>query len=131
VVLQQIDGSAPVKVPLFFTRNRFAYEGVFYKNLVLSTGIELRYYSAYQAYNYSPLTGQFFAQDTFKLNNRPDVTAFFHFRIKSFTAYIRSENLNTVSFLNGFGFTNNNFAAPHYVTPGMLIRFGVLWNFVN
>jgi hypothetical protein len=131
VVLQQTDGSAPVKVPLLFTRNRLAYEGVFYKNLVLSTGIEARYYTAYEAYNYTPVMGQFMPQDTFKLKNRPDIAAFFHFRIKSFTAYIRAENLNTVSFLNGFGFTNNNFAAPHYVTPGMMIRFGIWWNFVN
>lgn len=131
VVIQQTDGSAPVKVPLVFTRNRFAYEGVFYKNLNLSTGIEVRYYTPYEAYNYSPVMGQFSPQDTFKLKNLPDIAAFFHFRIKSFTAYIRGENLNTASLLNGFGFINNNFAAPHYPTQGLIIRFGILWNFVN
>jgi Putative porin len=131
VVVQQTDGSAPVKVPLIFTRNRFAIEGIFYKNLNLSTGLELRYYTPFKAYNYSPVMGQFTTQDTFKLKNLPDVSAFFNFRIKSFTAYIRTENLNTVSFVNGFGFTNNNFAAPHYPTQGLIIRFGVQWNFVN
>ncbi|MFM2326396.1 MAG: hypothetical protein RIR31_598 [Bacteroidota bacterium] len=131
VVVQQTDGSAPVKVPLIFTRIRFAIEGIFYKNLNLSTGLELRYYTPFKAYNYSPVMGQFTTQDTFKLKNLPDVSAFFNFRIKSFTAYIRTENLNTVSFVNGFGFTNNNFAAPHYPTQGLIIRFGVQWNFVN
>lgn len=131
VVLQQTDGSAPIKVPLVFTRNRFALEGTFYKNLNLSTGIEFRYYTPYEAYNYSPAFGQFIPQDTFKLKNLPDVSAFFHFRIKSFTGYIRTENLNTVSFENGFGFINNNFAAPHYPTQGLIIRFGIQWNFVN
>jgi hypothetical protein len=75
--------------------------------------------------------GQFTPQDTFKLKNLPDITAFFHFRIKSFTAFIRAENLNTVSFSNGFGFTNNNFAAPHYPTQGFMFRFGIQWGFVN
>jgi hypothetical protein len=131
VVLQQVDGSAPIKVPLIFTRNRFALEGIFYKNLNLSTGLEFRYYTPYEAYNYSPAFGQFVPQDTFKLKNLPDVSAFFHFRIKSFTGYIRGENLNTMSFANGFGFTNNNFAAPHYPTQGLIIRFGIQWNFVN
>jgi hypothetical protein len=131
VVVQQTDGSAPIKVPLLFTRSRFAYEGVFYKNLNLSAGLEVRYYTPYKAYNYSPLVGQFTPQDTFKLKNLPDISAFFHFRIKSFTGYIRGENLNAVSFANGFGFTNNNFAAPHYATQGLIIRFGVQWNFVN
>ncbi len=130
-VLQQTDGSAPIKVPLLFTRNRIALEGVFYKNLNLSTGLEFRYYTPYEAYNYSPALGQFVPQDTFKLKNLPDVSAFFHFRIKSFTGYIRTENLNTISFSDGFGFTNNNFAARYYPTQGLIMRFGIQWNFVN
>jgi hypothetical protein len=131
ITFQQTDGSAPVKVPLFFTRNRFAYEGVFYKNLNLSAGLEFRYFTPYEAYNYSPLVAQFVPQDTFKLKNLPDISAFLHFRIKSFTAYIRAENLNAVSFSNGFGFTNNNFTAPHYPTQGFIFRFGIQWAFVN
>jgi len=131
VVVQQTDGSAPVKVPLLFTRNRFAYEGLFFKNLNLSTGLEFRYYTPYEAYNYSPVTGAFVPQDTFKLKNIPDISAFLHFRIKSFTGFIRAENLNTVSLAHGFGFTNNNFAAAHYPTQGLMIRVGIRWGFVN
>jgi hypothetical protein len=51
VTVQQTDGAAPIKLPFVFTRNRLAYEGVFYKNLNLSTGIEFRYYTPYKAYN--------------------------------------------------------------------------------
>ncbi|MEP6676449.1 MAG: putative porin [Ferruginibacter sp.] len=131
IVLQQTDGSAPVKVPLVFTRNRIAFEGVYYKNLNLSTGIELRYYTPFDAYNYSPVMGQFTPQDTMKIKNLPDIALFMHFRIKTFTGFLRLENLNTVNFSNGFGFTNNNFAAPHYPTQGMLFRFGIKWNFIN
>jgi len=129
--LQQTDAAAPIKVPLLYTRNRFAYEGLFFKNLNLSTGIEIRYYTPYKAANYSPVMGQFMPQDTSSISNRPDITAFMHFRIKTFTGYLRAENLNTISFYNGFGFTHNNFAAPHYITPGLIIRLGIQWNFVN
>lgn len=128
---QQANANSPVKVPLLFTRNRLAYEGLFFKNLNLSTGIEARYYTPFKAYDYSPVMGQFVPQDSVTISNRPDINLFMHFRIKSFTAYIRIENLNTVDFTNGFGFTHNNFAAPHYVYPGMVTRFGILWNFVN
>ncbi len=131
ITFQQTDGSAPVKVPLLFTRNRLTYEGIFYKNLNLSTGLEVRYFTPFEAYNYSPIMGQFTPQDTFKLKNLPDIAAFFHFSIKSFSAFIRAENLNTISFSNGFGFTNNNFAAPHYPTQGFILRFGIRWGFVN
>jgi hypothetical protein len=131
VTLQQTDGAAPIKVPLVFTRNRIAYEGVFFKNLNLSTGIEFRYYTPYKQYNYSPLMGQFAPQDTVTARNRPDISGFMHFRIKTFTAYLRAENLNAVDFTNGFAFTKNNFAAPHYVYNGFIFRFGILWNFIN
>jgi len=131
LVAQQTDGASPVKVPLLFTRNRLAFEGQYFKNLNVSTGIEVRYYTPYKGYNYSPVMGQFMPQDTVTLSNRPDISAFFHFRIKSFTAFVRAENLNTMSFTNGFGFTNNNFAAPHYPTPGLMIRLGIQWGFIN
>ena len=130
-VLQQTDAAAPIRVPLLYTRSRVAFEGNFFKNLNLSTGLEIRYFTPYKANNYSPLVGQFSPQDTLTIKNLPDIHAFFHFRIKSFTGFLRAENLNTASLKNGFGFINNNFAAPHFPTPGMIIRFGVRWWFVN
>jgi len=131
VTVQPTDAAGPIKLPLLYTRNRLAYEGIFFKNLNLSTGIEFRYYTPYKAYDYSPVMGQFVPQDSVKLSNRPDISGFMHFRIKSFTGYLRGENLNTVSFQNGFAFSKVNFAAPHYVYPGFLFRFGIQWNFVN
>lgn len=130
-VVQQVGADAPIKLPLVYTRNRVAYEGVFFKNLNLSTGLDIRYYTPYKAYNYSPLNSQFTVQDTTTISNLPDVNAFVHFRIKGFSAFIRGENLNTVSFKNGFAFTNNNFGAPHYPTQAFTIRFGIRWWFIN
>ena len=131
ITLQQTDAAGPIKVPFIFTRNRIAYEGLFFKNLNLSTGVEFRYYTPYKAYNYSPVMGQFTPQDSFTLKNRPDITAFMHFRIKSFTGFLRAENINTINFTDGFGFTKYNFSAPHYAYPGFIFRFGIQWAFVN
>jgi hypothetical protein len=132
IYLQQKTGNSPVNVPLLFTRNRIAFEGVFFKNLDISTGLEARYHTAYKADNYSPVLGQFFYQDSIRINNRtPDVSAFLHFRIRSFKSFIRVENLNTVSFSDGLKFTNNNFSVPGYPLPGMLFRLGIWWSFVN
>lgn len=130
-VVQQVGTDAPIRLPLVYTRNRIAFEGVFFKNLNLSTGLDIRYYTPYKAYNYSPINSQFTVQDTVTISNLPDVDAFVHFRIKGFTAYVRGENLNTASFQNGFGFVNNNFAAPHYPSQGFTIRFGIRWWFIN
>ncbi len=132
VWVQQKAGNAEVNFPLFYTRNRFAFEGIFFKNLNLSTGIEMRYHTPYNADGYSPVLGRFYYQDSIQIANRPQVDVFFNFRIRSFKAYIRVENLNAVSMGNGsFGFTANNIAAPGYPYPGMAMRFGFYWNFVN
>jgi hypothetical protein len=131
VYVQQKAGGAAINVPVIYTRNRLAYEGRVFRNLNLSTGIEVRYNTPYKADNYSPVPGQFFYQDTLTITNRPDVHLFFHMRIKTFKAFVRLENLNTVSTTNGFGFNRNNLAAPYYPTPGMFFRFGIYWTFVN
>lgn len=129
---QQKTGPAPVNFPALFTRNRFMYEGnLGFRNLNIAFGAEVRYHTPYNADNYSPVMGQFFYQDSVTINNKPEVNLFLHFRIRSFKAYIRAENLNTASFSNGFHFTNNNFAAPNYPLPGLIIRFGIFWSFVN
>lgn len=131
IYVQQKAGGAEVNVPLVYTRNRLAYEGRFFRNLNLSAGLELRYNTPFKADNYSPVLGQFFYQDTLTISNRPEIHAFFHFRIRTFKAFVRLENLHTASFNNGFGFKANNFAAPGYPTPGMVFRFGIYWVFVN
>jgi hypothetical protein len=133
VTLQQKAGDAPVNVPLLFTRNRIGYRGSLgFKNLALATGIEIKYNTAFKADGYSPLLGQFYYQDTSTVSlHLPNISAYFHFRIRTFTAYVRMENLNTASGKNGFGFTNNNLATNGYPYPGMLFRVGIFWSFVN
>lgn len=130
--IQQTTGNPPVNIPFFFTRNRIAFEGNFYTNLFISTGLEVRYNSGYKADNYSPQIGQYFYQTANTINNRPDINAFMHFRIKSFKGFLRAENLNTLSLDNGnIGFTKRNLIANDYATPSLVVRFGVWWNFIN
>ncbi|MCO6496330.1 MAG: hypothetical protein J5I50_01580 [Chitinophagaceae bacterium] len=130
-VIQQTATSGPVKVPLLFTRQRLAFEGNFFKNLNLSTGLDVSYNTPYKANHYSPIIGRFFAQDTTTISNLPTVDVYFNFRIRSLTMYVIAENLNTAQFNDGFAFTKNNFAAPYYPTPGLLFRLGVRWFMVN
>ncbi len=131
VYVQQKAGGAAVNVPLLYTRNRLAYEGIFFKNLNLSTGLEIRYNTPYKADNYSPVLGQFFYQDTTTISNRPEVDAFLNMRIRTFKAFVRIENLNAISVNGGFGFNRNNLAAPGYPLPGMVFRLGIYWTFIN
>lgn len=131
VYLQQKTGTAELNVPFLFTRNRLAFEGLFFRNLNLSTGMEMRYHSPYEGDNYSPVLGRYFYQQGYTLNNRPDVAAYLHFRIRTFNGYIRAENLNAFELGDNPGFTANNMGAPEYPYPGLLLRFGFYWTFLN
>ena len=131
VHLQQVAGNAPVHEPFLLTRNRFAFEGNFFTNLFLSTGLELKYYTNYKADNYSPFNGQFFYQNSFTTANRPDINLFFDFRIKTFNAFLRLENLNSLGNITSFQFNHYNYATNLYPSQTLWIRFGIWWNFIN
>jgi hypothetical protein len=134
-VLQQVAGSSPVHVPAIVSWNQVGYEGNFgYRNLIINFGLEIRYVSGYKPDGYAPLNGQFFTQtDTTIRQHLPDISPYLSLRIRSLTIYLRTENLNTMQFggISGFGFTNNNFVAPNYPSPVLLIRFGFFWDFIN
>ncbi|MFT3845051.1 MAG: hypothetical protein QM725_08365 [Lacibacter sp.] len=131
IYIQQATGSAPVHVPLVLTRNRFAYEGFFFKSISLSTGLEARYHTPYKADEFSPLLGQFFLQNKTTINNLPDVAAYLHFRVRTFYLFLRAENLNTLELKPKAGFYNNNMATPLQPVPAYFLRFGIYWGFIN
>ena len=131
---QKLIGNGPVNLPLIYTRNRIGYEGdLGFKNLDIAIGFEILYRSPYKADNYSPVLGRFFYQDSLRISNSvPDISAYLHFRIRPFKAFVRAENLNTARSLGGgFGFTRNNLVAPGYPYPGLQFRIGIYWSFVN
>jgi hypothetical protein len=127
----QTETTDAINLPPVYTRNRIAYEGSFFKNLVMSTGFEVRYFLPFKADDFSPFNGQWVVQDTTTIANRPDIAAYLHFRIRSFRFFTRLENLNTLDLSRGFSFLNNNLAGPLHPTPGLFFRFGFYWSFVN
>jgi len=129
--VQQTTGQPPVNLPLILTRNRIAFEGNFFTNLFLSTGLELRYHTAYKADGYSPFLGRYFYQNRETLRNRPDINLFLHFRIKSFKGFIRIENLNALNTSKGFEFSKPNMVSALYPNTSLWTRVGIWWNFVN
>ena len=133
-VVQEVAGSSPVHVPLLVSHNQVGYDGSFgFHNLFISFGTEIRFVSGYKADGYAPVVGQFYTQsDSTVRQHLPDISLYLHMRVRSFTAYVRAENVNAIAFSpNGFGFYHNNFVAPSYPSPGMILRFGFFWGFVN
>ena len=131
LTLQLVDPNAPLHLPVIFTRQRLAFEGNFFKNLFLSTGLELIYHTSFQPDGYMPLSGQFYLQDQFTASNRPIANAFLNFRIKRFKGFIRMEQLNTLLATSNQLGTRYHFTAPNYLGTGTWLRVGIWWNFIN
>ncbi|HVS94833.1 MAG TPA: putative porin [Puia sp.] len=135
-IVQQVAGASPVHVPLLVSSNQVGFDGnLGFRYLNVSFGTEIRYISPYRADGYSPVTGQFFSQSathTTIQQSLPDINLYLHLRIRSFTAYIQGENVNSMAFSpHGFGFYNNNFVAPYYPEAGFMVRVGIFWGFIN
>jgi hypothetical protein len=134
---QVIIGNPNINFPVLYTRNKIAYEGNFgRKNLRIATGLELRYLTPYHLDAFSSLNGQFIYQDSISSKrNLPDINLYLNFNITSFNAFVRIENLNTAKIRTGnaagLKFVNNNYAALDYPNPGMLIKLGIYWRFIN
>jgi hypothetical protein len=130
--VQQRIGDGPLNLPLVTTRNQIGYDGnLSFRHLNTSFGLEFRYFTSYKAPSYSPFIGQFSFQDTVNVRlEAPDISAYLHFRIKTFNAYIRAENLNTFDFGQG-KFLRNNAPTRIYPYPGLQVRVGIYWSFVN
>lgn len=126
--VQQATANAPINIPAILSNNTIAFEGNFYKNLFLATGLEIRYHNNYKPANYSPFIGQFFYQTAYTTSNKPNINFFFNFRVKTFKGYFRVENLNT---LLGTGYKAYNYETYQYPSQNMWLRFGIWWNFVN
>ena len=128
---QTVDPAAPIHLPMLLTRQRLAFEGNFYKNLFLSTGLEFIYHTDYKADDYMPLTGQFYVQNDYTLHNRPTANAYLNLLIKRFKAYVRLENLNTLISTSSALGSSYNFTARNYPGTGTWFRVGIWWNFIN
>ncbi|WP_343303584.1 putative porin [Chitinophaga niabensis] len=124
LAFQQLAGNAPIQLPTFWGRVRAGYNARLFKNLNLFTGIEGKYNTPYYTDDYSPMFGQFVYQTAIKREVYPDLAGFVHFRIKSFTAYVRAENLNTFLW-------DQNFFAPQYPSNDFSLRVGLRWWFIN
>ncbi|PSK91092.1 putative beta-barrel porin [Taibaiella chishuiensis] len=125
VVWQQPTGGAPVQVPAVLLRHQFRIEtNLFRSALKVATGLEVRYHTSYFSDGYTPYFNQFYYQDTEKITNAPECTAFFNFKIKNFRAYVIGGQLQQF-------FTRSIINAPGYPAQSALFRFGFNWILVN
>lgn len=97
---------------------------------VLNTdfGADVRYFTEYNAPEYSPAIQSFAIQENEQvrttIGNYPIVNAYVNFQLKNCRFYLMMSHINC----NGKG---NYFLTPHHPLNGRVLRFGLNWNFFN
>lgn len=116
--------SQVINVPEIVTRNTFYYSGfLFKKAMYFQTGVTLKYFTEYNADEYSPLLGEFYTQNETKIGNFPVLDFFFNAKVRQTRIYLKAEHFNS-------SFTGYNFlSAPNYPYRDFIVRFGLVWNF--
>lgn len=97
------------------------------KVLTVDIGGDARYFTEYEAPDYSPALGQFTVQDNgqsnVKIGNFPIVNVYANMHLKRTRFFVMMSNIN--------GSGDKGFLAPHYPINGRTFRFGLSWNFFN
>lgn len=99
------------------------------KVLNIDLGADVRYFTSYEAPDYSPALGQYTVQgngdNNVKVGNYPIVNVYANVHIKHTRFFVMMSHINK-------GSSNKNyFLTPHYPLNGSIFRFGVSWNFFN
>ncbi|MDY3936364.1 MAG: putative porin [Prevotella sp.] len=105
-----------------FTRFKIA------KVLRCDLGVDMRYFTKYNAPEYIPIIGSFGIQETdaskTKIGNYPVINAYANFHLKQTRFFIMMSHLNKRD-------GGSAFFTPHYPINPNIIRLGVSWNFFN
>ena len=99
------------------------------KVLNVDLGADMRYFTSYEAPDYSPYIGQYTVQgngeNNVKIGNYPIVNVYAKVHIKHTRFFVMMSHINA-----GQG-DKNYFFAPHYPMNERVFRIGVSWNFFN
>ena len=99
------------------------------KVLNVDLGADMRYFTSYEAPDYSPYMGQYTVQgngeNNVKIGNYPIVNVYANVHIKHTRFFVMMSHINA-----GEG-DKNYFFAPHYPMNERVFRIGVSWNFFN
>ena len=141
VGVQQVSNTDILRVPTFVSKHSMYFEGYVFKRAAFARlGVDVRYNTSYLGDNYQPATGQFYLQNNTMLNDIPLIDAFLSFKVQTFRAFIKVENLNELIWGNNYTINGKTFFvanpihmeyAPNYASRDMTIRFGIHWRFYD
>ena len=125
----QHSSSSAIPVPALNVYSNLYIKFPVVKVLNIEMGADVRYFTSYEAPDYSPYIGQYTVQDNgdnnVKVGNYPMLNVYANVHIKHTRFFVMMSHVNA-----GSG-NKNYFFTPHYPMNQSVFRFGVSWNFFN
>ena len=126
---QHSSDQSVIPVPTFNVYSNLYMKFRVVKVLNIEMGADMRFFTSYEAPDYSPYIGQYTVQgndeNNVKVGDYPIVNVYANVHIKHTRFFVMMSHINA-----GSG-TKNYFFTPHYPLNERVFRMGVSWNFFN
>lgn len=129
VVFQHTTNDSVLPVPMFTLQHRLYYHGTWFKALDAQIGVDLRYFTRYNAPVLCPATGLFANQQETQIGNYPWMNVYANFYVRS----IRLRFFAQYQHINRLFMKDNHdyLTMPGYPTNRDVFRAGIAWHFYN
>lgn len=128
VTYQKSGDKGVMPVPDFNVYSNLYLRFMIARVLRVDLGADIRYFTKYNAYDYSPILGQYTIQDNgdnnVEVGNYPIINVYANMHLKHTRFFVMMSHVNA-------GDGGERFFVPHYPLNDMILRFGVSWNFFN
>ena len=128
-VIQHSTNDSVLPVPLVILQHRLYYHGTWFKALDAQIGVDLRYFTRYNAPVLCPATGMFATQQEEKIGNYPWMNVYANFYVRSIHLrfFAHYQHFNHLFMRKNIGYMT----MPGYPTNGDVFRAGLAWHFYN
>ena len=128
-VFQHTTNDSVMPAPMFILQHRLYYHGTWFKALDAQIGVDVRYFTRYNAPVLCPATGMFAQQQEVKIGNYPWMNVYINFYVRSIHLrfFAQYQHINHLFMKKNI----NYMAMPGYPTNRDVFRAGVAWHFYN
>ncbi len=128
-VIQHSTNDSVMPVPTVILQHRLYYHGTWFKALDAQIGVDLRYFTKYNAPVLCPATGMFATQQNVKIGNYPWINVYANFYVRSIHLrfFAQYQHINHLFMKNNIDYLT----MPNYPTNRDVFRAGLAWHFYN
>ena len=116
-------------LPDFLVRETLYWQGkVFNRKAEIQTGVNVYYFSSFDALGFTPIFNEFYLQNPAQLQpigNHPMIDLFINAKIRNMRIFIRGDHFNAIFGKRGY------FAAPNVPYRDFKLQLGLKWNIFN